>query len=75
MKMSAVSANPLIRLWKAAAAAPHSHRSLLYSIDEALGVIFVDLLAVNDAAALIQALQQIRLNPSFRRDLSVDSNE
>jgi len=70
IKMSTVSANRLIRLWKAAASAPQSHRSLLYSIDEALGVIFVDLLAVNDAAALIQGLQQIRLNPSFRRDLS-----
>jgi hypothetical protein len=44
---------------------------LLSSIDDALGVIFVDLLSVDDAAAVIQALQQVRLNPSFRRDLSV----
>jgi hypothetical protein len=43
----------------------------LYSIDEALGVIFIDLLAVDDAAAVIQALQRIRLDPSFRRDLNV----
>jgi len=70
MKMSTVSANPLIRLWTTPSGSVRSHRPLLYSIDEALGVIFVDVLAVNDAPAVVQGLQQIRLNPSFRRDLS-----
>jgi len=44
---------------------------LLYSIDEALGVIFIDLLSLDDPPAVVQALQQVRLNSSFRRGLSV----
>jgi hypothetical protein len=71
MSTSTSSANPLIRLWTGPAGSPPSHLPLLYSIDDALGVIFVDLLAVADAPAVIQALQQIRLSPAFRRDLSV----
>jgi len=65
------AARPLIRLWSAPARPTGPQRPLLCSIDDALGVIFVDLLSVDDAAAVIQALQQIRLSPSFRRDLSV----
>jgi hypothetical protein len=71
MPTSTPSANPLIRLWAAPSSARPSHRPLVYSIDDTLGVVFVDLLAVGDAAAVIQALQQIRLNPEFKRDLSV----
>jgi hypothetical protein len=71
MSTTTPSAKPLIRLWSAASHPPRMHQPLLYSIDEALGVIFIDLLTVGDAAAVVQALQRIRLNPSFRRDLSV----
>jgi len=39
---------------------------LTYSIDPALGVVFVDLLKADDARALVQALQRIRLNRMFR---------
>jgi hypothetical protein len=65
------SATPLIRLWSSLSRPARTRQPLLYSIDEALGVIFIDLLAVDDPAAVIQALQRVRLNPSFRRDLSV----
>jgi hypothetical protein len=71
MSTTTLSATPLIRLWSAPSHPPRTQQPLLYSIDETLGVIFIDLLAVDDAAAVIQALQQIRLNPAFRRDLSV----
>ncbi len=63
-------AAPLIRLVKAPTEPARSHRPLLHSIDEALGVIFIDLLAVDDAPAVIQALQRARLHRGFRRELS-----
>lgn len=71
MPVATSPGNPFIRLWSAPATPPSSRAPLLYSIDEALGVVFIDLLAVDDAAAVIQALQQVRLNPSFARDLNV----
>ncbi len=60
---------PLIRLWSAPTE-PRGHRPLTYSIDAALAMIFIDLLAIDDAPLVIQALQQIRLNPHFKRGLS-----
>jgi hypothetical protein len=60
---------PLIRLWSAPPE-PRAHRPLTYSIDAALAVIFIDLLAIDDAPLVIQALQQIRLSPHFKRGLS-----
>jgi hypothetical protein len=71
MSTTASSAKPSIRLWSAPSHATQTRQPLLYSIDDALGVIFVDLLTVSDAAAVVRALQRIRLDPSFRRDLSV----
>jgi hypothetical protein len=71
MSSTGFSGNPLIRLWTAPSAPARNRQPLLYSIDEALGVIFIDLLAVDNAPAVIQALQQIRLNPLFRRDLNL----
>ena len=71
MSTTTFSAKASIRLWSAQSRPPQIRQPLLYSIDEALGVIFVDLLTIGDAAAVIQALQRIRLDPSFRRDLSV----
>ncbi|MGE5101474.1 MAG: hypothetical protein ACM3SX_15920 [Deltaproteobacteria bacterium] len=71
MSATTSSAKPFIRLWSAPPARPQDRRPLLYSIDEALGVVFIDLLAVQDAHAVVRALQQVRLDPSFRRDLSV----
>ena len=71
MPVATSSGNPFIRLWSTPTTPPHSRAPLLYSIDDALGVVFIDLLAVDDAPAVIQALQQVRLNPNFKRDLSV----
>jgi hypothetical protein len=65
------SAKPSIRLWSAPSRPTQTRQPLLYSIDDALGVIFVDLLTIDDAGAVVRALQRIRLDPSFRRDLSV----
>jgi hypothetical protein len=36
-----------------------------YSIDTGLGVVFIDLLEADDAPALVQALQRIRLDSAF----------
>lgn len=71
MPVATSSGNPFIRLWSTPTTPPHSRAPLLYSIDDALGVVFIDLLAVDDAPAVIQALQQVRLNPNFKRDFSV----
>ena len=59
-----------IRLLTALPEPARGHQPLTYSIDVALGVIFVDLLAIDHATSVIQALQQVRLNPSFKRGLS-----
>jgi hypothetical protein len=71
MSVVTSSGKPSIRLWSTPATPPSSRAPLLYSIDEALGVVFIDLLAVNDAPAVIQAMQQVRLNPNFKRNLNV----
>ena len=71
MPTTTFSAKSSIRLWSAQSRPPQTRQPLLYSIDDALGVVFIDLLAVDDAAAVIQALQRIRLDPSFRRDVNV----
>jgi hypothetical protein len=71
MSTTTLSTKASIRLWSAPTRSPQTRQPLLYSIDDALGVIFVDLLTVGDAAAVVRALQRIRLDPSFRRDLNV----
>jgi hypothetical protein len=59
-----------VRLWSAPPDTARGRRPLTYSIDGALGVIFIDLHAIDDAPSVVKALQQIRLNPLFTRRLS-----
>lgn len=68
--MSTPKATPPVRLRTTPSESHRGQRPLTYSIDAALGVIFIDLLAVDDAASVVQAIQHIRLDPLFTRRLS-----
>jgi len=70
MSTTTFTAKPLIRLWTDTDAPPAGRRPLVYSIDRTLGVIFIDLLTIDDAPALVLALQRLRLDPSFDRALN-----